>query len=126
MSARLGFAALALCLLAGCASFRSAPPLQPIATTQFDRYVVVTLRNPQGPVVPRAGSTVPNYEPGGTYSLSPATRATAKAVADAHGLREVTSWPIALLEVHCLVYEVPAGVDRKEIALSGKKDLNSP
>lgn len=102
-------------LVAGCASFRTVPTPQPISSTQFDRYVLVTLRNPQAPVVPRAGSTVRNYESAASYSVAPATRANAKAVAAAHGLREITAWPIALLEIHCLIYELPAGVDRNEM-----------
>ena len=31
---------------------------------------------------------------------------------NAHGLREVAAWPIGLLGIHCVVYELPAGVDR--------------
>jgi subtilisin family serine protease len=105
---------LCLCWLAGCAAIEPAPSVESISPEHFDRYVVVTLRNPQAPVVPRAGSTVRNYEPVSSYSIAPATRASARAVAATHGLREVAAWPIALLEVHCLVYELPAGVNRDD------------
>jgi Subtilase family len=107
---------LLVLILAGCAPVRPVQSLQrPLANTEFDRYVLVTLRNPQGPVVPRAGSTVRNYDFATSYAVSPATRANANAIAAAHGLREVTAWPIALLDVHCLVYELPLGVDRNEM-----------
>ena len=52
------------------------------------------------------------YEPPPSYSLAPATRASAKAVATAHGLREIAAWPIGLLGIHCIVYELPPGADR--------------
>ena len=104
---------LCLCWLAGCASMDSATSVDAIRPEEYDRYVVVTLRNPHTPVVPRAGSSVRNYESAGSYSVSPAARSSARAVAIAHGLREVAAWPIALLEVHCLVYALPAGADRR-------------
>jgi Subtilisin-like serine proteases len=55
---------------------------------------------------------VRGYEPQPSYALAPATRASAKAVAAAHGLREVAAWPIGLLGIHCVVYELPPGADR--------------
>ncbi|HEV8333180.1 MAG TPA: S8 family serine peptidase [Steroidobacteraceae bacterium] len=98
-------------LLAGCAMSRSVPA-EPLNESDPTRYVVVTLRNDAVPSIPRAGSTVRGYEPAPSYALAPATRASAKAVATAHGLREVAAWPIGLLGIHCVVYELPPGVDR--------------
>lgn len=97
-------------LLAGCAMSRTAP--EPLNESDPTRYVVVTLRNDAVPSIPRAGSTVRGYEPRPSYALAPATRASAKAVAAAHGLREVAAWPIGLLGIHCVVYELPPGADR--------------
>ena len=98
-------------LLAGCAMSRTAPA-EPLNESDPTRYVVVTLRNDAVPSIPRAGSTVRGYEPVPSYALAPATRASAKAVATAHGLREVAAWPIGLLGIHCVVYELPVGADR--------------
>lgn len=98
-------------LLAGCAMSRSLPA-EPLNESDPTRYVVVTLRNDAVPSIPRAGSTVRGYEPQPSYALAPATRASAKAVAAAHGLREVAAWPIGLLGIHCVVYELPPGADR--------------
>ena len=98
-------------LLAGCAMSRSLP-VEPLAESDPARFVVVTLRNETAPSIPRAGSTVRGYEPPPAYSLAPATRTSAKAVAAAHGLREIAAWPIGLLGVHCIVYELPVGADR--------------
>ena len=98
-------------LLAGCTMSRSLPA-EPLNESDPTRYVVVTLRNDSVPSIPRAGSTVRGYEPQPSYALAPATRASAKAVAAAHGLREVAAWPIGLLGIHCVVYELPPGADR--------------
>jgi hypothetical protein len=98
-------------LLAGCSMSRSAPD-QRLNDVEAERFVVVTLRNDAAPSIPRAGSTVRGYEPPPAYSLAPATRASAKAVATAHGLREVAAWPIGLLGIHCIVYQLPPGADR--------------
>jgi hypothetical protein len=97
--------------LAGCATSGS-PSEQALQTADSARFVVVTLRNEAAPSVPRAGSTVRGYEAPPAYSLAPATRASAKAVAAAHDLREVTAWPIGLLGIHCIVFELPSGADR--------------
>ncbi len=96
-------------LLASCAM---SPPVEPLNDSDAARLVVVTLRNDAAPSIPRAGSTVRGYEPPPSYSLAPATRASARAVATAHGLREIAAWPIGLLGVHCVVYQLPPGADR--------------
>ena len=99
-------------LLAGCATSPSTP-VEPAVQSDPARFVVVTLRNDTAPSMPRAGSTVRGYEPPPSYSLAPATRASAQAVATTYGLREVTAWPIGLLGIHCIVYELPAGANRE-------------
>jgi len=98
-------------LLAACAvpgRFVEAPA----SSADPERFVIVTLRNDAAPSIPRAGSTVRGYEPPPSYSLAPATRANAQAVARAHGLREVAAWPIGLLGIHCIVFELPPRTDR--------------
>jgi subtilisin family serine protease len=81
-------------------------------TLDPERLVIVTVRNVPGPAVPRAGSTQRDYDARSSYSVSPAARATARAIAVQHKLREVSSWPILALGVHCLVFELPAGAAR--------------
>lgn len=102
-------------LLAGCASLdgRGTAPA-PVSESNPERLIVVTLRNTNSPAIPRAGSTVRNYDPPASYSLSPVTRASARAIATTHRLREVAAWPIGLLDVHCVVFEVPADVTRED------------
>jgi len=99
-------------LLAGCATSPSAP-VEPAMQSDPARFVVATLRNDTAPSIPRAGSTVRGYEPPPSYSLAPATRASAQGVASTFGLREIAAWPIGLLGIHCIVYELPAGANRE-------------
>lgn len=107
---------LCVFLLALCAcatppvSMQTSPAL---AQSPAERFVVVTLRNQAVQAAPRAGSTVRGYEAPSTYSLAPATRASAKAIAAAYGLREASAWPIGLLGVHCVVFELPGEADRE-------------
>ncbi len=99
-------------LVAACATSSGIPGAESLHDSDPTRFVVVTLRNDAAPSIPRAGSTVRGYEPPSSYALAPATRASAKAVATAHGLREVAAWPIGLLGIHCVVYQLPRGADR--------------
>ena len=97
-------------LLAGCATSRVQ---QDVRTHDASRVVVVTIRNSPGAATARAGSTPRDYVPPANYSVSPAARANARALAASHGLREISAWPIGLLGVHCLMFELPAQVDRE-------------
>jgi len=108
-------------LLAGCAMSRGVP-VEPLMESDPARFVVVTLRNDTAPSIPRAGSTVRGYEPPPSYSLAPATRASAQAVATTHGLREIAAWPIGLLGIHCIVFELPAGADRNAVLERLRRD----
>jgi subtilisin family serine protease len=116
LSATVVLAVLTLAM-SGCAAEppRSTPAVAAnlaSAAPDPERLVIVTVRNQPGPSVPRAGSTPREYDSRGAYSVSPAARATARAIAAKHKLREVSSWPILTLGVHCLVFEVPEGTSR--------------
>lgn len=101
-------AMLALCaVLIGCAGTRLPSGAELTMREQPDRFVVVTLRNDGAPVATRAGSTLRGYDTAARYSAGPAARAAAHALAAEHRLREVSSWPIAPLGVHCIVFELP-------------------
>jgi Subtilase family len=123
-----------VCLLAfaGCAS-SPAGDSQLSASADFSRYLLVTIRNEPGPAPPRPGSTVRTYAGVPSYSVSPTTRSIAKAIAAAHGLREATAWPIALLGVHCVVFEAPPGEEaaatinrlRRDPRVESAQPLNS-
>jgi subtilisin family serine protease len=87
----------------------SAPATADTAAATFDnghQFVVVTFANDPFRPASRAGSTGRHYA-GGSYGLAQAARNSAQRVAAAYSLRQVASWPIKELGVHCVVYEIP-------------------
>jgi len=117
--------ALVPALVTGCAANRALPPgamLPAAARSQPADYLVVTVRNPIAPVPVRAASTLRGYDGVGPYIAGGAARAQGRALAADYGLVEVSSWPIALLGVHCLVYAIPAGSDAGHIAAALQRD----
>ena len=117
--------AFVLVLLAGCAASKALPPSAtlPLAVrSQPGNYLVVTIRNPIAPVPVRAASTLRGYDGVGPYIAGGTARAEGRALAAEYGLVEVSSWPIALLGVHCLVYGIPAGGDAGRIAAALQHD----
>ena len=108
---------LALCLVA-CASgppLRSSATLSPAARASPQRYIVVTVRNPVTLPHARAASTSRGYDGVGPYFAGGVARTASRALARDYRLRESASWPIALLDVHCLVYELPADADQRQL-----------
>ena len=116
---------LVLALLAGCAAGKVLPPgaTLPLAVrSQPGDYLVVTIRNPIAPVPARAASTPRGYDGIGPYIAGGTARAEGRALAAKYRLIEVSSWPIGLLGVHCLVYGIPAGSDAGRIAAALQHD----
>lgn len=88
---------------------------------ESERLIVVTLRNERAALVPRAGSTARTYAKS-SYAVAPATLSNARAVASTYKLTEITSWPIGILGVHCLVYALPDGTDRSHLLDQLRRD----
>lgn len=87
----------------------SVPAKADTSTTQFDanhHFVVVTFANDPYRPSTRAGSTGRRYS-GGSYGVAQGAHSNASRVASAYSLRQVASWPIKQLGVHCVVYEIP-------------------
>jgi hypothetical protein len=108
--------AIAFCL-AGLAACTTPAPEATDARVSFagaaQQYVVVTVHNRQA-FMPRAGSTLRDYDSATTYGVTPAARKELRALASAHRLREVDGWPIAALGVHCAVFQLPPDIDPAE------------
>src|SRR5690349_8061304 len=100
MKSLLAFGCL---LLSACASTVSNPPLHWQEVQSSQALVVVTVRNPTIAQPSRAGSSSRNYDWGDGYGIGPLARADVRALEKAYGLRSVSSWPIGLLGVHCVV-----------------------
>lgn len=110
-------------VLLGCAT--QASRLDERALYEPDkagRLIVVTVRNERSAVAPRAGSTARNYASPPSYTVAPATQAQVRSITATYRLREVSAWPIGLLNVHCLVYEIPPGADRDELIERLRRD----
>ena len=79
------------------------------ASSAFDpahQFIVVTFANAPLRSVGHAGTTGTHYS-GGTYGLAQSASEEAKLIAATYSLRQVISWPIKELSVHCVVYEIP-------------------
>ena len=75
------------------------------------RYLVVTVRNDATSGGQRAAGTARGYDSVTPYAVTSSARAVAQGIATDYGLQQAASWPIALLGVHCIVYEMPADDD---------------
>lgn len=115
-------AAAALAMLAACATQQDVAPDARVAFAgPAEQYVVVTVRNPAA-LLPRAGSTLRDYDGPPSYSASPIARREVSALAAAHDLVEVDGWPIAALGVHCVVFKLPAGARSEEVLRHLQRD----
>jgi subtilisin family serine protease len=116
---------LCCCVLAGLLGGCTLSPsndAQLAQTGDYSRYVIVTIRNQPAPAPLRAGASVRTYPGVADYAIAPATRHAAKAIAAAHGLRESAAWPIGLLGVHCVVFEIPTNADAGETIARLRRD----
>ncbi len=105
---------IAAAALAGCAANRAlvaSAELPPDARSSPQRYVVVTVRNPVNAPALHAASTPRGYDGVGLYAAGSVARRTGRTLAADYHLREMSSWPIAVLGVHCLAYELPRDAD---------------
>jgi subtilisin family serine protease len=101
------------CLLSlvifGAGTGNSIASLPAVSSTKTDSQhlrVVVTFANDPRQSPGPAGSTGRRYT-GGGYVVTQSAHQQAKRVATQYSLREVASWPIKTLAVHCVVYEIP-------------------
>ncbi len=107
---------VAAVVLAGCATDRAPQTELPVsARASPERYVVVTVRNPVAAPTPHAATTTRGYDAISVYAVGSVARKSSRALAVDYHLQEVSSWPIALLGVHCLTYAIPSDADREQL-----------
>jgi len=94
--------------LGGCVAWH-ATGVDSAATiaTPPERQIVITVRNSPTRTALNVGSTARGYDAAGRYQVSPAALRDVAAIAQRYGLRQVAAWPIEVLSVHCIVFEVP-------------------
>jgi subtilisin family serine protease len=108
--------------LAGCAADRLRTELPAAARADPDGFIVVTVRNPVLAPGSHAASTARGYDAVGVYAAGSAARSADRTLAADFHLREVSSWPIALLGVDCLTYALPDGADRAQLLAALRHD----
>ena len=106
---RIALLLLASVALIGCASTSRRDAELPAAVRDRpEQFVVVTLRNDDPRAGSRAGSTLRGYDTVSGYSVGSSARSAVHALTTTYDLREVSAWPIAILGVHCVVFQIPA------------------
>ena len=101
----------------------SAPATADTAA-QFDtghHFVVVTFANDPYRPASRAGTSGRRYT-GGTYGVAQSAHNNAQRIASAYSLKQVVSWPIKALGVHCVVYEIPDARPMADVLAALTKD----
>ncbi|MDB6089166.1 MAG: hypothetical protein JWN85_1950 [Gammaproteobacteria bacterium] len=109
-------ACLLTLVIVGAGTGNSSASSPPISSTQIESQhprVVVTFANEPRQSPGPAGTTGRRYA-GEGYLLAQSAHRQAKRVAARYSLREVASWPIKMLAVHCVVYEI---LDDRPVAI---------
>jgi subtilisin family serine protease len=109
----------ALVLSAWIGAPASADPSPPFDNGHH--FVVVTFANDPFRPASRAGTTGRRYT-GGTYGLAQGAHNNAQRIANTYSLKQVDSWPIKQLGVHCVVYEIPDDRPVAEVLAALTKD----
>jgi hypothetical protein len=122
MMRTIGMALLALGLAACATMPGAADPAAARMRSDPADLILLTVANPVGPVAVHAGSTANGYDSMPLYTSGDSARATVAAVERDYGLHEVAAWPIAPLQVHCVVLGVPAGISRDDLLARLSRD----
>lgn len=111
-------------IVSGCSSLatQQISDLSLSSSSDHGQLLVVTVRNPPPPNIPHAGSTTRSYDAPARYSASPTAEAQAAAIGKTYGLRRAAAWPIAMLGVHCVVFEAPQGADEAQLLARLRRD----
>jgi hypothetical protein len=120
-----GLVCLLALWLAGCQSgepLRASATLPATARESPQHFVVLTIHNPVNPSLSRAASSPRGYDQVSPYMAGAEARAVSRALMREYHLRESASWPIALLGVNCLVYELPIDADPTQLIASLSRD----
>jgi subtilisin family serine protease len=110
---RTAACASVLALAAAAAGAAPVPPSAPAPAGGPPRIVVAFANQPQAAPGP-AGTTGRRYA-GDGYRVGQQARLEARRVAARYALRELASWPIRSLSMHCVVYEIADGRPAAEV-----------
>jgi subtilisin family serine protease len=99
---------------------QAAAASSPAAPVALPRIVVGFANMPHSMPSP-AGGTSSRYA-GDGYRLSQSAKQQAQRIAAQYALREVASWPIEALSMHCVVYEITNGRPMSEVLAALSRD----
>jgi subtilisin family serine protease len=105
-----------LAMLAGSGAGAAPPP-----DTPAPQRIIVAFANQPHAVPAPPGSTGSRYS-GSGYLVGQSAQRQARQVASAYRLREVASWPIQVLSMHCVVFEIADGRSAAEVLAKLSKD----
>lgn len=98
----------------------AAPPAAAATSSARPRIVVAFANEPRSAPGP-AGSTGRRYS-GDGYRVSQSAAQLSHRVASDYALREMASWPIRELAMHCVVYEILSGRPEAEVLAALARD----
>lgn len=110
----LGLACAALVLTA-CAAAPGSGAGEVRMRSDSSRFIVLTVANPLDNPPSRAGTSTPGYSAPQGYTVGLRAAQTIAALAQEYALHETSGWPIPSLGVHCVVFELPLGVERAQL-----------
>jgi hypothetical protein len=107
---------LPVCLaFAACAVTGDAAAPVDSDTVPVERQIIVAVHDQRPGMQLRAGSISRPYGSVRTYRGSLRSQRQMADLARRHALRPVARWPIELLDVYCVVFEVPPGRSREQV-----------
>jgi subtilisin family serine protease len=97
-------------------AYAAAPALAPPEVrAEPERYVVVTIANPQTARPGAVGGTTRGYSAAGGYRISARAAAVVRELSNRYSLKAVSEWPIEALQVHCIVFRIPENASRDSV-----------
>jgi hypothetical protein len=109
---------LSIMAAAGCASLSGPGDGTGVRLESPERQIIVAVHDERAGVQARAGSVSRPYGGGIAYRASLQSRQRMARLAKQHELRAVASWPIAMADLYCVVFEIPKGQSRDAMLAS--------
>jgi subtilisin family serine protease len=85
------------------------------ARANDERLIVIAVHNEHALARARAGSTLRGYSSADNYSVSISAKRALLTLAADHHLQPLAEWPIDILEMQCVVFQIADGVDRDQL-----------
>ena len=106
---------LAVIWLTGCTAPGDTVAAAGSRPVPSERQIIVAIPNDPVRMQRRAGSISRPYAGAGSYRVAAQARQRMAGLARHYGMRPLASWPIAMLNLHCVVFELPHGRSRDEL-----------